>query len=197
MKKFIKCGEIHDGYMIVQVAAGVGMWICPIEGNRKSDEFFDLDYSPVSMRYGKYVDELCEDSENKVSPQGSCKHKADKPSTVELVRYIRPHTVYGAVDNMRGVTLVIQLDYTQKDILFQYSICDGDNFDKSVGVDLAYKRLLSIGAYSLPMIDGKVSNNGVVHDIVTTIRKSIATDQCTIPKHDAIKIVSSYYSSFG
>lgn len=75
---------------------------------------------------------------------------------VQVVRYIRPRTharlasnlsvtnkrnfdelVKVENDNMHGITLVFNMDYEDRSVVARWSICNGDNFNKEVGVDRA------------------------------------------------------------
>lgn len=66
----------------------------------------------------------------------------EKPNKVNIIRYIRPVTMFSAplVDNMYGVTLYIELDYVDRLVKFGYSVCAGDNFNKKDGIAFAKVR---------------------------------------------------------
>lgn len=184
MEKLVKVGEIHDGYMLCQVAPARGMWIAVPSGNRKVDDVFDLNWS---YDHGMYtVVRLEEEFAEKVS---------EKSDQVYITRYVRPKTAFGDIDNLRGVTLIIELDYVAKTIRFQYSICDGDNFCKDIGVQLAIRRLDRRGSYEIDMKDGKVSKSGAVFDIMTSIYETTKAGVCNMPARDAIKILGMYRES--
>lgn len=75
--------------------------------------------------------------------------KKDKPDNVQIVRYVRP--VGFENSNMFGVTLVFDLDYKARRVHVGMSICNGDNFEKEVGVGLALMGYN--GIYNIPMPD--------------------------------------------
>lgn len=60
--------------------------------------------------------------------------------TIEVVRYARPnpHTEFN--DNLYGITFVFTLNYVTRKVNVQWSVCNGDNFDKKVGYSQAKKR---------------------------------------------------------
>lgn len=85
---------------------------------------------------------------------------------VEVVRYIRPiemlgwrpRNKYEENSNLYGVTVVFELDYENKTVLAKWAICNGDNFEKRLGVKLARESKVS---YKFPL--NSVSyNDGLV-----------------------------------
>lgn len=60
--------------------------------------------------------------------------KQMKKNPIQVVRFIRP---YHKHSNLYGVTLVFTLDYEKKTIDVGISVCNGDNFDNAVGVNIA------------------------------------------------------------
>ena len=88
-----------------------------------------------------------------------------KPEFVNLIRYVRPHNEFGEIDNMEGSTFVIRLDYRNKNIIFAYSVCSGDNFCKDEGVERAKYRFDSGSVITIPMYNGKIGDGGVLLDI--------------------------------
>ena len=86
----------------------------------------------------------------------------EKEDVVHIVRYLRPpgHLDYS---NLFGITLVITLDYKHGEIVYRYSICSGDNFDRRLGKKLAYQSR----SYMLNMPKNRVfDSNGVVSYIL-------------------------------
>lgn len=78
------------------------------------------------------------------------KDKVGRTNPVEVVRYIRPLDMNcGGKSNMYGVTLIFSLDYEARSIDVLLSVCNGDNFDKSIGLRLA--RQGDIGVFNAPM----------------------------------------------
>lgn len=65
----------------------------------------------------------------------------EEKKEVKVVRYIRPRpfewSKYGLYDNLYGITLVFTLNYETQMVFAQWSICNGDNFEKKIGVELA------------------------------------------------------------
>lgn len=60
-----------------------------------------------------------------------------KKNPIHVVRYIRPQDEYCISSNLYGVTLIFTLDYEKRLIDVGISVCNGDNFDRKVGVKLA------------------------------------------------------------
>jgi|SRR5690606_15056773 len=62
-------------------------------------------------------------------------------NVVQVVRYIRPYGFeefpYGMHSNLYGITLVYTIDYDSRTVCVSWSICNNDNFDKSVGKNIA------------------------------------------------------------
>lgn len=87
------------------------------------------------------------------------------PPVVEVVRFIRPK--YINRENLYGVTFVINIDYVNKWIVFQYSTCWGDNFDKKKAIEIARSKPVHQVAFS-----GKISSYGVVQDILNLTQMS-------------------------
>jgi|SRR5690606_3858411 len=69
----------------------------------------------------------------------------DQP--IEVVRYIRPQKYevdYGYHDNLYGITIVYLMDYSNNTVKASWSICNGDNFDKAIGKEIARSSKSSI-----------------------------------------------------
>lgn len=63
---------------------------------------------------------------------------------IRVIRYIRPGkkywTKYWDTDiysNMYGITLVFNLDFENKFVTVKWSVCNGDNFSKKIGIETA------------------------------------------------------------
>ena len=67
----------------------------------------------------------------------------EKQPVVQIVRFERFVDSYGNIDNLSGVTFVYDLDYVNRQIRMGWSICDGDNFNKKIGIHFAKERLAS------------------------------------------------------
>jgi len=115
--------------------------------------------------------------------QGYAKRQAvpstvEKPRFVEIVRYCRPCYgikagiyLYSEIISNKGVTFYFVLDYEEKVVRFGYSVCKGDNFNKRLGVELAKDMFNSpAGPKLFPMIDGRIGDKGVMHDLYTHYR---------------------------
>jgi hypothetical protein len=101
----------------------------------------------------------------------------EKPRFIEVVRYCRPlymdirHDLYGNIISNQGVTFYFVLDYQEKEVRFGYSVCNGDNFEKRMGRDLAKDMYNNPETQKkFPMIDGKVGNHGLIYDLLSTNR---------------------------
>lgn len=205
MTKFFPVGTIVGNYLLAQVDTGQCKWINIKTGNRLSDDAATLD-----VRDGVAGAEVCEgvilgfierlryaneENHQKVDSLEK-RHGTQECDTLYLTRYIRPlqDNSY-VVDNMKGVTFLIKLDYSSKKILFQYAICDGDNFNKAEGSLIASRRLVDSGPYSIDMINGAISKRGVVADIVGAIIDAVANNDCAMPIASAKKIMEMYAHS--
>lgn len=62
-------------------------------------------------------------------------------SKVEVCRFIRPSMLESAKVNpsLNGITILFNLDYDAQTVTAQWSICTGDNFNKSLGRHIAKK----------------------------------------------------------
>mgnify|MGYP000506433048 CR=1 FL=1 len=114
--------------------------------------------------------------------------KAEKARFIRFIRYLRPIRTApftkgfdvgyrNEVDNLRGTTFVIELDYSTKTIAFSYSVCRGDNFEKNTGKHIAMQRFEDT-AYVIPMKTSLntgeqiVNESGVLVDIYQAIYMS-------------------------
>ena len=59
---------------------------------------------------------------------------------IEVVRYARPHHTHPN-SNLFGITFIFNLDYVTRKVKVQWSVCNGDNFNKKVGYSQAKKRM--------------------------------------------------------
>ena len=138
----------------------------------------------INVTTGETRDSLTEASEKVVRD-----FKAEKPRFIRFVRYLRPirtapftkefSVAYrNEVDNMRGTTFVIQLDYLSRTISFAYSVCRGDNFEKNVGKNIAMQRfvqqpyIISMKRNLAALGEYTVNENGVLCDIYDAIYSS-------------------------
>ena len=94
-----------------------------------------------------------------------------KPDKVYVTRFVRPIRKGKGInnyfiDNLRGVTIFAELDYAEGIIRFNYSTCDGENFDKEYGAQLA-KAKFKAGCpnYVISMKNNVISEYGLVADI--------------------------------
>ena len=182
-KKFVACGEYHNDYMLVQIGPGIGRWICIASGNRKNDQDIKLEWNHNTTRLGLWIDVVVE--QPKSTPQ------VKKDDTVYFTRYIRPISYEtGEIDNLAGVTIIIKLDYVNREVAFSYSICDGDNFCKHTGESLAIDRLNTQGCFKIDMPADGIPESGTVRFIIDTLAEGL-TDGSLVPsiRQDAKKIV--------
>lgn len=57
-----------------------------------------------------------------------------------VIRYVRPTNKWGKRDNLGGVTLVFDMDYTDRKVAVRFSVCSkNENFDKKTGLAVAEK----------------------------------------------------------
>lgn len=178
---FMRVGEVINGLMLCQVEPGVGKLIEVKTGNRYHEKKFELIYDiddtraygyPFSKHeYENYIGILSSDT------------KAKK-DVISFCRYIRSIDFDGVVDNMSGVTLLINLDYVNRIISFKYSICNGDNFDKKVGIAIANSKKL----HSIKMPETGIPESGTVDFIMD----SLFTGKTTVPIRDASAILTEY-----
>jgi hypothetical protein len=61
-------------------------------------------------------------------------------NNLRIVRYARPKQKEIHNDNLYGITFVYDIDYEDRIVWASWSICNGDNFEKKVGVEQALKR---------------------------------------------------------
>lgn len=70
----------------------------------------------------------------------------EKPMVVNVNRYYRPYRVDFRLDDCvaekhtysdRGVTIMFTLDYNERTFTAKWSICNGDNFSKAIGIAYA------------------------------------------------------------
>lgn len=106
---------------------------------------------------------------------GSCRdskgYVRQKQDIVKLFRYVRPYS-WDGIDNLRGLTFYIELNYKNRDIRFSFSRCEGDNFDKNFGKQIAYNNFRD-GVYCvLKMNQNGVSESGVLTDIFNCFKDS-------------------------
>lgn len=78
----------------------------------------------------------------------SVRGKQSLPNPLEVVRFIRP--LNWDNHNLYGVTLVFNLDYNRRKIDVGISICNGDNFEKSDGINRAKTGKMYIAGLDMP-----------------------------------------------
>lgn len=74
----------------------------------------------------------------------------DKPTVVEVIRYIRPHEHYRTCEeyghkyrmntNLYGITVAFLLDYEENIVLATWSVCNGENFSRKAGIEAINNR---------------------------------------------------------
>ena len=81
--------------------------------------------------------------------------KTNPHTPLRVVRFVRPDA-RTRNNNLYGITFVFHLDYKTRLVHVQWSVCNGDNFNKQIGVQEALKRR----SFSFPLDD--VRNTGLV-----------------------------------
>lgn len=204
---FIKVGDVFNGCMLVQVGPKKGMIINLNSGNRMSDKTVGLymqDPTTTSLSYGCHFDkdflfdgcpEVIHQRINIVTPEPQPEKNTDQ---VSFIRYIRPLDKLGNIDSQKGITFLIQLDYVDREVNFQYSICNGDNFSKDIGQSVAYDRTVTLGGcYTLPLPKDGIPTPGSVSYIVTALFEYIRgnSEMENFPLKDAATICDFYKKS--
>ena len=172
---FSLLGNTRAKYLLAQVAPLKGAFISMTDGNRWSDTPIELVWSgargksglPADSQYLEYF--TPSNVEDKAAPLTA----SSKPTVIEFFRYIRPRNPEtGEIDPCRGLTLAVRLNYKHNMIEYGVSVCEGENFVKETGKDLAKLRLdnfLSAFYFTIPMLDDKVSADGVATMLATQI----------------------------
>ena len=166
-KQFYKMGEtVRNGEregVLIRSAFAVGVWVSTDDFNRISDETVEFTSDGVApMPAGVYSWLMGAKEKNRF---------------VDLFRYVRPLNKNFEIDNMKGITFRIQLDYKFKTIKFAYSVCNGDNFEKQTGRERAQFAFdLDESTVTIPMKNGTVSPNGVLRDIWEYVKIDMCGD---------------------
>lgn len=165
-KLFYKVGEkVRNGereVVLARISAGGGMWIATDDYNRISDNTVSIrsGFGPMPERVYSWL--MAAEEKNRF---------------VDLFRYVRPLNKNFEIDNMKGITFRIQLDYKFKTIKFAYSVCNGDNFEKQTGRERAQFAFdLDESTVTIPMKNGTVSPNGVLRDIWEYVKTDMRGD---------------------
>ena len=83
---------------------------------------------------------------------------------VQVVRYIRDYIqtdpFFGAdeVDNMKGITVVYDIDYDERTVEASWSVCAGTNFSKALGQAYARRNAQKF-AFPLEMVHSQAGLN--------------------------------------
>lgn len=90
---------------------------------------------------------------------------------LEVVRYVRPTRIETINTNLYGITFVFNIDYTTRLVHVQWSVCNGDNFNKYIGTKEAKKRK----SFCFPLED--VKGVGLVNAFMkNTFREDTVVD---------------------
>ena len=120
-----------------------------------------------------------------------------KKNPVEVIRYIRPmdENCYGQ-SNLFGVTLVFTLDYNRRRINVGISVCNGDNFDKKLGIDLAKEKGISVlNAYMPDDIYNCQSRDSLVDWFVTRLPQEPQPREVVFNiNHRTIELITEIYA---
>jgi hypothetical protein len=122
--------------------------------------------------------------------------KVEKPRFIDFVRYVRPYKTTDdyrnpvQIDNLQGITFKVQLDYEKKTIRFGYSVCNGDNFNKKLGIQNATS-MFNLDPITMPMYNGKISQEGTIQDIYNTVAFKKLSYQARKQMKDYFNYISS------
>ena len=186
MKEFYNVGEKVRGAgreaVLVQVGAGIGKWIDPSDFKRISDAEIELTYDLNDFRSlrGRMPDSVYYYLNNSHPPAHYAETTNDAPDRkrfVDLFRYVRPLNPYMEIDNLKGITFRIQLDYQYRTIKFAYSVCNGDNFNKQNGrtrAQFAFDK--DVSTVTIPMPDEGICEGGVLDHIWEYIKSDMRGD---------------------
>jgi hypothetical protein len=101
--------------------------------------------------------------------------KTEKPRFVKFIRYARPCRD-GEIDNLRGITFYFVLDYENEEVMFGYSVCNGDNFSKTSGIVMANLDYQD-NVKTFKMKNGKINQSGVMFELFKD-HKSLLDKRC-------------------
>ena len=122
--------------------------------------------------------------------------KVEKPRYIEFIRYVRPFKTTNdlrnpdQIDNLQGITFKIQLDYKQKRIRFGYSVCNGDNFNKKLGIQNATS-MFNMNPIVMPMKNEQISQEGTILDIYNSAAFKELSYQARKQMKDYFNYISS------
>ena len=98
-------------------------------------------------------------------------NKVEKPPVVQIVRFARFWNQDQVVDNLSGVTFVFDIDYENDQIRAGWSVCDGDNFNKKVGIHFAKERLIS-DPIIVELVDKTIPDCGTMEYVIEKISEN-------------------------
>ena len=113
-----------------------------------------------------------------------------KPPVIEVTRFYRPRyddysfmgysyaQSRGEIISDRGVTVIFTLDYDQLTYVAKWSICNGDNFSKTTGVQYAQ-------ACSNPVV-GKIIKDVPLRELIMGDLVNIFKEEIEIDAHNKI-----------
>lgn len=84
----------------------------------------------------------------------------NKPEVELVFRYLRKHDLYQygnyQLDPKSGLCILCVLDFTNREVIFSWSLCDGDNFNKEISRNIAMEHFAaeSDRCFSVPMPEG-------------------------------------------
>ena len=96
---------------------------------------------------------------------------------LRVVRFARPDA-RTPNSNLYGITFVFHLDYKTRLVRVQWSVCNGDNFNKHIGVQEALKRQ----SFYFPLDD--VRNTGLVRALLFNL----------FEQKDIVDMLTEHYS---
>lgn len=115
---------------------------------------------------------------------------SEDPGTIVVYRYIRPYSWDTEVDSQRGITLAFLLDYNTRTIEVGFSVCDGDNFKKETGREIAQERLRH---YPMTMKLSNMSGKPLIEQFVSIIPADMDVKVYNWKKHGGSHIPEYVY----
>lgn len=112
-----------------------------------------------------------------------------KPTIVKINRFYRPRGLVGAqtaILSDRGVTVMFTLDYANEEFVARYAVCNGDNFDRAIGI--AYAQACPTPVY------GKLVRGAKLYDLLTTQLSKSLTSPTTVLRSKVRRDIARLYS---
>lgn len=124
---------------------------------------------------------------------GNSEKMKQKQNIIKFHRYVRPlNPDTAGIDSKKGLTFEFVLDYNCRIINFQFSICDGDNFEKKYGRMMVDRRVASYGYYQLPMPEDGIHEDGCVEMVMNIVRITNDSTSPIVPRHLFKKLLAQW-----